>query len=160
MFFFFYLSFFPQVFLQDLVRNLFGEGNDVFSEGDWARSVEHYTEALGVSEYAESEEINIPCKMRERLHANRAAAYLHMVSAYFCIVVGGWVGGCSVGVRAAVKDPDCLGEVTVMPHYVVDSNATYTQIQHETEIVFVQHADMILLFLIYLFVYLFLSVVL
>ncbi|XP_053531172.1 zinc finger CCCH domain-containing protein 7A [Ictalurus punctatus] len=67
-----------EVFLQDLVRNLFGEGNDVFSEGDWARSVEHYTEALGVSEYAESEEINIPCKTRERLHANRAAAYLHM----------------------------------------------------------------------------------
>ncbi|KAK3532701.1 hypothetical protein QTP86_028072 [Hemibagrus guttatus] len=66
-----------EVFLQDLVRNLFGEGNDVFSEGEWARSVELYTEALGVSEYAESEYINIPCKTRERLHANRAAAYLH-----------------------------------------------------------------------------------
>ncbi|MCI4392226.1 hypothetical protein PGIGA_G00143660 [Pangasianodon gigas] len=67
-----------EVFLQDLVKNLFGEGNDVFSEGDWARSVELYNEALGVSEYAESEDINIPCKTRERLHANRAAAYLHM----------------------------------------------------------------------------------
>ncbi|XP_053348789.1 zinc finger CCCH domain-containing protein 7A [Clarias gariepinus] len=67
-----------ELFLQDLVRNLFGEGNDVFCEGDWARSVEHYTEALGVSEYAESEDINIPCKTRERLYANRAAAYLHI----------------------------------------------------------------------------------
>lgn len=67
------------------MRNLFGEGNDVFCEGDWARSVEHYTEALGVSEYAESEDINIPCKTRERLYANRAAAYLHIVSAYICV---------------------------------------------------------------------------
>ncbi|KAG7316934.1 hypothetical protein KOW79_019232 [Hemibagrus wyckioides] len=67
-----------ELFLQDLVRNLFGEGNDVFSEGDWARSVELYTEALGVSEYAESEYINIPCETRERLHANRAAAYIHI----------------------------------------------------------------------------------
>ncbi|KAF5908028.1 zinc finger CCCH domain-containing protein 7A-like, partial [Clarias magur] len=67
-----------ELFLQDLVRNLFGEGNDVFCEGDWSRSVEHYTEALGVSEYAESEDINIPCKTRERLYANRAAAYLHI----------------------------------------------------------------------------------
>lgn len=71
---------FLQVFLRDLVTNLFGEGNDVFSEGDWARSVELYTEALGVSEYAESEDISIPCKTRERLHANRSAAYLYIVS--------------------------------------------------------------------------------
>ncbi|XP_060799080.1 zinc finger CCCH domain-containing protein 7A [Neoarius graeffei] len=67
-----------EVFLQDLVRNLFGEGNDVFREGNWARSVELYTEALDVSEYAESEDIDVPCKTRERLHANRAAAYLHI----------------------------------------------------------------------------------
>ncbi|KAK2836639.1 hypothetical protein Q7C36_014508 [Tachysurus vachellii] len=67
-----------ELFLQDLVRNLFGEGNDVFSEGDWARSVELYTEALGVSEYAASEDIDVPRETRERLHANRAAAYLHI----------------------------------------------------------------------------------
>lgn len=89
------------------MRNLFGEGNDVFSEGDWARSVELYTEALGVSEYAESEDINVPCKTRERLHANRAAAYLHIVSAFFCRSVG-----CSAGGRAAsedaIIDPDSL----------------------------------------------------
>lgn len=76
---------FSQLFLQELVRNLFGEGNDVFSEGDWARSVELYTEALGVAEYAESEYINIPCETRERLHANRAAAYIHIVSAHICL---------------------------------------------------------------------------
>ncbi|XP_046690395.1 zinc finger CCCH domain-containing protein 7A [Silurus meridionalis] len=67
-----------EVFLQDLVRNLYGEGNEVFSEGNWARSVELYSEALGVSEYADSEDIDISCKLRERLLANRAAAYLHI----------------------------------------------------------------------------------
>lgn len=81
------------------MRNLFGEGNDVFSEGDWARSVELYTEALGVSEYAESEDISVPCQTRERLHANRSAAYLHMVSAFFC-----HSAGCSAGSGAAGKD--------------------------------------------------------
>ncbi|WP_411024116.1 hypothetical protein, partial [Salmonella sp. s57418] len=33
-----------EVFLQDLVKNLYGEGNEVFSEGNWARSVELYSE--------------------------------------------------------------------------------------------------------------------
>lgn len=115
------------------MRNLFGEGNDVFREGNWARSVELYTEALDVSEYAESEDIDVPCKTRERLHANRAAAYLHIVSAHFC-----HSGGCSVGGRAAVKDLTAKKKLfqtwTVMPQI------------HEIEIVFVQHVDLFIYF--------------
>ncbi|XP_067238573.1 zinc finger CCCH domain-containing protein 7A isoform X3 [Chanodichthys erythropterus] len=67
-----------EVFIQSLVRNLFGEGNDVFLEGEWARSVELYTEALNIAEYAESEDIIIPQEIREKLHANRAASYLNI----------------------------------------------------------------------------------
>lgn len=85
------------------MRNLFGEGNDVFREGDWARSVDHYTEALGVSEYAESEDISVPSKMRERLHANRAAAYLHIVSALYILAII-WVFSMWVAVEGVVID--------------------------------------------------------
>ncbi|XP_076865357.1 zinc finger CCCH domain-containing protein 7A [Brachyhypopomus gauderio] len=67
-----------EVFIQDLVRNLYGEGNDVFHEGEWARSVELYSEALSIAVYADSEEISIAPKMMEKLHANRAASYLNM----------------------------------------------------------------------------------
>lgn len=69
----------PQVFIRDLVWNLFGEGNDVFREGDWTKSMEMYTEALSVAEYADSEEIYVPESLLEKLYANRAAAYLNIV---------------------------------------------------------------------------------
>ena len=69
-----------QVFIHALVRNLFGEGNDVFCEGEWARSVELHTEALNITEYAESEDIVISPGAREKMFANRAAAYLNIVS--------------------------------------------------------------------------------
>lgn len=67
-----------EVFIQSLVRNLFGEANDVFLEGEWARSVELYTEALNIAEYAESEDILITQNLREKLYANRAASYLNI----------------------------------------------------------------------------------
>ncbi|XP_048848192.1 zinc finger CCCH domain-containing protein 7A isoform X2 [Brienomyrus brachyistius] len=63
-------------FIQNLVTNLFEEGNDVYSEGEWMKSVEHYTEALSVADYAASEEIIIHNETLEKLYANRAAAYL------------------------------------------------------------------------------------
>lgn len=69
-----------QEFIQTLVRNLFAEGNDVFLEGEWAKSVELYTEALNIAEYAESEDIAISQEIKEKLHANRAASYLNIVS--------------------------------------------------------------------------------
>uniref|UniRef100_A0A8C1J060 Zinc finger CCCH-type containing 7A n=1 Tax=Cyprinus carpio TaxID=7962 RepID=A0A8C1J060_CYPCA len=67
-----------EVFIQSLVRNLFGEGNDVFLEGEWTRSVELYTEALNIAEYAESEDIIISQDLKEKLYANRAASYLNI----------------------------------------------------------------------------------
>ncbi len=51
----------------------------MFLEGEWARSVELYTEALNIAEYAESEDIFISQNLREKLHANRAASYLNIV---------------------------------------------------------------------------------
>lgn len=67
------------MFIRDLLWNLFGEGNDVFREGDWTKSIEMYTEALSVAEYADSEEIYVPTNLLEKLYANRAAAYLNIV---------------------------------------------------------------------------------
>lgn len=68
-----------QVFIKELVWNLFGEGNDVFREGDWTKSIEMYTEALSIAEYADSEDICVPISLLEKLYANRAAAYLNIV---------------------------------------------------------------------------------
>lgn len=59
--------------------HLFGEGNDLFREGDWTKSIEMYTEALNITEYADSEDICIPAGLLEKLYANRAAAYLNIV---------------------------------------------------------------------------------
>uniref|UniRef100_A0A7N5ZXQ6 C3H1-type domain-containing protein n=1 Tax=Anabas testudineus TaxID=64144 RepID=A0A7N5ZXQ6_ANATE len=67
-----------EVFIKDLVWNLFGEGNDVFKEGEWTKSIEMYTEALSVADYADSEDISIPAGLLEKLYANRAAAYLNI----------------------------------------------------------------------------------
>ncbi|XP_056434534.1 zinc finger CCCH domain-containing protein 7A [Gadus chalcogrammus] len=68
-----------EVFIKDLVLNLFGEGNDVFKEGEWTKSIEMYTEALSIAEYADSEEIAVPMGLLENLYVNRAASYLNIV---------------------------------------------------------------------------------
>ncbi|XP_053299534.1 zinc finger CCCH domain-containing protein 7A isoform X3 [Pleuronectes platessa] len=67
------------VFIKDLVWNLFGEGNDVYNEGEWTKSIEMYTEALNIAEYADSEDISVPTGLLETLYSNRAAAYLNVV---------------------------------------------------------------------------------
>ncbi|XP_036390597.1 zinc finger CCCH domain-containing protein 7A-like isoform X1 [Megalops cyprinoides] len=67
-----------EVFIQDLVRNLFGEGNDLYKEGEWARSIELYTEALNITDYADSEGITLLSETIEKLYGNRAAAYLNI----------------------------------------------------------------------------------
>lgn len=59
----------------------------MFLEGEWARSVELYTEALNIAEYAESEDILIPQEIKEKLHANRAASYLNIVRICVCLHV-------------------------------------------------------------------------
>ncbi|XP_019721974.1 zinc finger CCCH domain-containing protein 7A isoform X2 [Hippocampus comes] len=68
-----------EVFVKDLVWNLFGEGNDVFKEGDWTKSIEMYTEALSLADYANSEDISVATGLLEKLYANRAAACLNIV---------------------------------------------------------------------------------
>ncbi|XP_077475382.1 zinc finger CCCH domain-containing protein 7A [Stigmatopora argus] len=69
-----------EVFIKDLVLNLFGEGNDLFKEGDWKKSISMYTEALDVADYA-LEDVCLASNLLEKLHANRAAAYI-------CIIPG------------------------------------------------------------------------
>ncbi|PWA17856.1 hypothetical protein CCH79_00008215 [Gambusia affinis] len=68
-----------EVFIKELVWNLFGEGNDVFQEGEWTKSIEMYTEALSIADYADSEDICVPTSVLEKLYANRAAAYLNII---------------------------------------------------------------------------------
>lgn len=67
------------MFIKELVWNLFGEGNDVFREGEWTKSIEMYTEALSIADYADSEDICVQTGLLEKLYANRAAAYLNIV---------------------------------------------------------------------------------
>ncbi|XP_043945351.1 zinc finger CCCH domain-containing protein 7A [Protopterus annectens] len=67
-----------EAFLQDLVRDLFCEGNDVYSERDWVEALGYYNEALNIVDYAESEGIRISAVVTEKLYANRAACYLNM----------------------------------------------------------------------------------
>uniref|UniRef100_A0A3Q0RDQ8 Zinc finger CCCH-type containing 7A n=1 Tax=Amphilophus citrinellus TaxID=61819 RepID=A0A3Q0RDQ8_AMPCI len=55
------------------------EGNDVFREGEFTKSIEMYTEALSIADYAESEDICVQTGLLEKLYANRAAAYLNIV---------------------------------------------------------------------------------
>lgn len=75
--FFFFLL---QLFIRDLVRNLFHEGNDVYREGDWRGSLSHYTEAINIADYANSEEIHVSDDVLEKLHVNRIACFSNMVS--------------------------------------------------------------------------------
>lgn len=76
-----------QVFIKELVWNLFGEGNDVFQEGEWTKSIEMYTEALSIADYADSEDICVPTSVLEKLYANRAAAYLNIIPVSWCQLV-------------------------------------------------------------------------
>ncbi|XP_035303384.1 zinc finger CCCH domain-containing protein 7A isoform X3 [Cricetulus griseus] len=66
------------VYLQDLVRNLFNEGNDIYRECDWSSSLSQYSEALSIADYAKSEEILMPQEIIEKLHINRIACYSNM----------------------------------------------------------------------------------
>ncbi|XP_070612154.1 zinc finger CCCH domain-containing protein 7B isoform X2 [Erythrolamprus reginae] len=67
-----------EAFLQKLVQNLLAEGNDLFREKDYKLSLGQYVEGLNVSEYAASDEVNIPADLLCKLHVNRAACYFAM----------------------------------------------------------------------------------
>ncbi|RVE69224.1 hypothetical protein OJAV_G00075410 [Oryzias javanicus] len=67
-----------QDYLTQLVCNLLEEGNAFFKDGLWEQAAREFTEGLNVSNYAESEEIQIPEALQESLFVNRAAAYHSM----------------------------------------------------------------------------------
>ncbi|XP_039191488.1 zinc finger CCCH domain-containing protein 7B isoform X3 [Crotalus tigris] len=67
-----------EAFLQKLVQNLLAEGNDLFREKDYKLALVQYIEGLNVSEYAASDEVNIPADLLCKLHVNRAACYFAM----------------------------------------------------------------------------------
>ncbi|XP_029858022.1 zinc finger CCCH domain-containing protein 7A isoform X1 [Harpia harpyja] len=67
-----------ELFIRELVRNLFNEGNDVYREGDWRGSLSHYTEAINIADYANSEEIHVSDDILEKLHVNRIACFSNM----------------------------------------------------------------------------------
>nr|XP_060642731.1 zinc finger CCCH domain-containing protein 7A isoform X2 [Anolis sagrei ordinatus] len=64
-----------EVFIRDLVKNLFHEGNEAYQEGDWEGSLSHYSEALNIADYASSEGIHISDEILEKLRVNRIACY-------------------------------------------------------------------------------------
>lgn len=70
-----------QIFIRELVKNLFNEGNDAYREGDWEGSLNHYSEALNIADYANSEGIHISDEILEKLHVNRIACYSKKVGA-------------------------------------------------------------------------------
>lgn len=86
-----------QLFIRDLVRNLFHEGNDVYREGDWRGSLSHYTEAINIADYANSEEIHVSDDVLEKLHVNRIACFSNMVSC--CLNQDFSRAGCKQGMK-------------------------------------------------------------
>ncbi|XP_062999631.1 zinc finger CCCH domain-containing protein 7A isoform X2 [Elgaria multicarinata webbii] len=64
-----------EIFIWELVKNLFNEGNDAYRESDWEGSLNHYSEALNIADYASSEGIHISDEILEKLHVNRIACY-------------------------------------------------------------------------------------
>ncbi|XP_070617609.1 zinc finger CCCH domain-containing protein 7A isoform X8 [Erythrolamprus reginae] len=64
-----------EIFIRELVKNLFNEGNDAYREGDWEGSLGYYSEALNIADYANSEGIHISDEILEKLHVNRIACY-------------------------------------------------------------------------------------
>ncbi|XP_075429835.1 zinc finger CCCH domain-containing protein 7B isoform X3 [Ascaphus truei] len=65
-------------FLQQLVRNLFAEGNDLYREGDPKLALGQYTEGLTVAEYAASDDLSVPRDLVCKLNVNRACCYYSM----------------------------------------------------------------------------------
>ncbi|XP_061456220.1 zinc finger CCCH domain-containing protein 7A isoform X2 [Rhineura floridana] len=64
-----------EVFIRELVKNLFNEGNDAYREGNWDGSLNNYSEALNIADYANSEGIRLSDEILEKLHVNRIACY-------------------------------------------------------------------------------------
>ncbi|KAG8436332.1 hypothetical protein GDO86_007435 [Hymenochirus boettgeri] len=62
-------------FLQQLVKNLFSEGNYFYRAGDPKLALVQYTEGLNVADYATSEELTIPKDLLSKMYVNRSCCY-------------------------------------------------------------------------------------
>uniref|UniRef100_A0A8C5QQF1 Zinc finger CCCH-type containing 7B n=1 Tax=Leptobrachium leishanense TaxID=445787 RepID=A0A8C5QQF1_9ANUR len=65
-------------FLQQLVVNLFAEGNDTFREANYKIALGQYTEGLTVADYADSEGLCVPPDLVCKLYVNRSCCYYSM----------------------------------------------------------------------------------
>uniref|UniRef100_A0A671R302 Zinc finger CCCH-type containing 7Ba n=1 Tax=Sinocyclocheilus anshuiensis TaxID=1608454 RepID=A0A671R302_9TELE len=65
-------------FVVQLVCDLLDEGNDAFREGDWTQARGHFSEAVNVALYAQTEGLNVPAALLESLYINRAAVHQNM----------------------------------------------------------------------------------
>uniref|UniRef100_H3AYU1 Zinc finger CCCH-type containing 7B n=1 Tax=Latimeria chalumnae TaxID=7897 RepID=H3AYU1_LATCH len=67
-----------EMFLRDLVRNLFLEGNDLYRDGQPKLALVEYMEALNVAQYAASDDVEISQDLLGSLYVNRAACFFCM----------------------------------------------------------------------------------
>lgn len=65
-------------FLQELVDNLYKEGNDLYHEDEVKLALGQYTEGLTVADYAASEELVLSQELLCRLFVNRSCCYYSM----------------------------------------------------------------------------------
>ncbi|XP_077308541.1 zinc finger CCCH domain-containing protein 7B isoform X5 [Lithobates pipiens] len=65
-------------FLQELVENLYKEGNDLYHEDEVKLALGQYTEGLTVADYAASEELVLSQELLCRLFVNRSCCYYSM----------------------------------------------------------------------------------
>ncbi|XP_016114729.1 zinc finger CCCH domain-containing protein 7A-like [Sinocyclocheilus grahami] len=65
-------------FVVQLVCDLLDEGNAAFREGDWTQARGHFSEAVNVALYAQTEGLNVPAALLESLYINRAAVHQNM----------------------------------------------------------------------------------
>ncbi|XP_018421265.1 PREDICTED: zinc finger CCCH domain-containing protein 7B [Nanorana parkeri] len=65
-------------FLQELVENLYREGNDLYRDGEVKGALGQYTEGLTVADYAESEELVLSQQLVCNLFVNRSCCYYSM----------------------------------------------------------------------------------
>nr|XP_006636940.2 PREDICTED: zinc finger CCCH domain-containing protein 7B [Lepisosteus oculatus] len=108
-----------EAFLTQLVCNLLDEGNAVYREGDLRQAVVHYTEGLGVADYARAENLSIAAELLGSLYVNRAAALYNTGG----VTEGGGARPSRQWARADVPSAQCIPAPLAMPVPVSDDPA-------------------------------------
>nr|XP_014347479.1 PREDICTED: zinc finger CCCH domain-containing protein 7B [Latimeria chalumnae] len=100
-----------EMFLRDLVRNLFLEGNDLYRDGQPKLALVEYMEALNVAQYAASDDVEISQDLLGSLYVNRAACFFCMnVSAEWILII-----------FFALRFSDCPVDIQCVPAPVATS---------------------------------------